>query len=214
MFAEWSDEKAIGEITPKYLHEEWAAARIRQDLPDVRLIVSLRNPIDRAYSQYWKSRASYPDDQLVTFAQRQQVLPDMVEIGMYHKHLERYFALFPRKQIHILLFDDIEQRPEATLRDLLTFLDVDPTFVPSTLHNKINAGAAQGAMGRSKWLEMLARSFGRMGIAKVSARLEAMNHSEVPPMEADIHAELRDIYREPNALLQEMLGRDLSAWNT
>ncbi|MCB0060706.1 MAG: sulfotransferase [Caldilineaceae bacterium] len=211
-FAEWSGQKAVGEITPKYLHDEHAASRIYELLPDAKLIVSLRNPVDRAYSSYWKSRASFPDETLATFAERRKVLPDLVEAGLYHKHLERYFALFPREQIHILLFEEIESAPERVLADLFTFLAVDAAFVPTTLHNKINAGAAQGAMGRSKVLELLARSFGRLGIAKMSARLEEANQRDVPEMDAATRAELTAIYRQPNAILQEMLGRDLSAW--
>lgn len=211
-FQGWADQKAVGEITPKYLHHEDAAARIKETLPNAKLIVSLRNPIERAYSSYWKSRASFPDDKLVSFVERREVLPDLVEAGLYYKHLERYFALFGRQQIAILLFDDIEQRPEQALRDLFMFLEVDPTFVPSTLHHKINAGAAQGKMGRSKFLEMLARTFGRMQMAKVSAKLEEANSSDLPPIPAEIRLELAEIYRQPNAILQDMLGRDLSAW--
>ncbi len=211
-FQGWSNQRAIGEITPKYLHHEAAAGRIKATLPAAKLIVSLRNPIERAYSSYWKSRASFPDDTLVSFAERRKVLPDLVEAGLYHKHLARYFALFPRQQIAILLFDEIETQPEKVLRELFTFLEVDPTFVPATLHNKINAGAAQGKMGRSKLLEMLARTLGRLRLAKVSAKLEEANSSELPPMSPEIRAELTEIYRQPNALLQEMLGRDLSVW--
>ncbi|MCB0125417.1 MAG: sulfotransferase [Caldilineaceae bacterium] len=211
-FQGWHNEKAVGEITPKYLHHEDVANRIKATLPHAKLIVSLRNPIDRAYSSYWKSRASFPDEKLTTFAERRKVLPDLIEAGLYHKHLERYFQNFPREQITVLLFDDIEARPDSVLRDLFAFLEVDPTFVPSTLHNKINAGAAQGQMGRSKILEMLARTFGRLHMAKMSATLEAANSSELPPMSPEIRAELTEIYRQPNAILQEMLDRDLSVW--
>ncbi|MCB0109811.1 MAG: hypothetical protein KDE53_28005, partial [Caldilineaceae bacterium] len=154
----------------------------------------------------------FPDEKLTTFAERRKVLPDLIEAGLYHKHLERYFQNFPREQITVLLFDDIEARTDSVLRDLFAFLEVDPTFVPSTLHNKINAGAAQGQMGRSKILEMLARTFGRLHMAKMSATLEAANSSELPPMSPEIRAELTEIYRQPNAILQEMLDRDLSVW--
>lgn len=211
-FQGWSTEKAVGEITPKYLHYEPAATRIKADLPDVKLIVSLRNPIERAYSSYWKSRASFPDEELVSFAERRQVLPDLVEAGLYHKHLDRYFSLFGRERIAIVFFEDIKSCPEKVLHDLFDFIEVDSTFIPSTLHHKINAGAAQGTLGRSKMLELLAKTFRRMQWAKMSATLEEANSTELPPMPPEIRAELTEIYREPNARLQDLLGRDLSAW--
>ena len=107
-FQGWSNQKAVGEITPKYLHHEAAADRIKATLPAAKLIVSLRNPVERAYSSYWKSRASFPDEKLVSFAERHKVLPDLVEAVLYHKHLARYFALFLYQQIVVLFFFDIK----------------------------------------------------------------------------------------------------------
>src|SRR5688572_14326389 len=56
-FAGVTTERVVGEATPAYMYDENAIARIAHDLPDARLIVVLRNPVDRAYSHYWRNRS-------------------------------------------------------------------------------------------------------------------------------------------------------------
>jgi len=53
-FADWNGEKAVGEANPGYLGDDHAPARIKETLGDVPLILSMRHPVDRAYSAYWK----------------------------------------------------------------------------------------------------------------------------------------------------------------
>ena len=114
------DEKAIGEATPHYLTSPAAAGRIHALLPRAKLVASLRNPVDRSYSIYQMNQRNQAVHAGVPFAQAMRTDPHLQD--SYSAHLERFFALFPRKQLKIILLEDLEARPEATLAGLFAFL--------------------------------------------------------------------------------------------
>lgn len=108
----------IGEKSNSYLAEPQAASRIRHDFPDVRLIVQLRDPVQRAYSDYCMlyRRGS------VTGEIRRYLDPDVaadqrfLSDSRYGHHLKRFFDLFPSEQILLLAYEDILQAPEEHVR--------------------------------------------------------------------------------------------------
>ena len=105
--------RAVGEASPLYLECPQAAARIRNRLPDVRLICSIRHPVDRAYSDYLmylrrRGRVFDPDRQLTRAAEWARPDSRWMQVSRYYQQLARYFAAFPRDQIHVMLFDDFK----------------------------------------------------------------------------------------------------------
>jgi hypothetical protein len=211
-FEGWSGQSAIGEITPQYFHNEVVATRIKELVPSVKLLFCLRNPIDRAYSHYWKSKASFPDPTNATFEEKLDTLPEIINVGYYFDHLQRYIMLFPGEQIHILLFDELEEQPGKVLREMYSFLNVDPTFTPALMNQKINAGASQGNLGKSKLLWYLYRLFNRAGVHQVAKSLEKANTQELPPMLPETRQKLAKIYRDQVRQLEDLIKRDLSCW--
>ena len=140
-FRDWACQPAVGEATPVYLSHPEAAARIHATLGEIALVVSLRHPVDRAYSAYWHNlrhgRISPDSDFASSFA------TDACEIrrrGEYGTHLSRYMPLFPRDRILALVYDEIRDDPGRELRRCLRFLELDETFIPSVLHARLNEG--------------------------------------------------------------------------
>ncbi len=213
-FDGWSGEDAIGEITPRYLHFEPAAQRIAEYMPDVKLICFLRNPVERAYSQYWRSEAHSESETLIPFETKLDTMPDIIGTGFYDEHLARYRGFFPETQMCVCLFDDIQMRPKELLSELYTFIGVDPTYVPSYVEHKINASAAQGKLARSNAIWRVRKVLKRMGgaVAMLEKRLENVNSSELPSMDPVTEVRLKHIYHDHTLRLQDMIGRDLSAW--
>lgn len=211
-FESWSGQSAIGEITPQYFHNETVAVRIKDLLPNVKLLLCLRNPIERAYSHYWKSKASFPDPTNASFEEKLESLPEIINAGFYFDHLQRYMTLFPVEQIHILLFDELEEQPDKVLRDMYTFLHVDSAFTPALMKQKINAGASQGNLGRSKLLWYLYRLFNRMGVYRMAESIEKANTQELPHMQPETQKKLANIYRDQVHQLEDLIKRDLSCW--
>ena len=93
--------KAIGEATPAYLYMPQVPHLIKSRLPDVKMIVSLRNPIDRAYSHYWNLYAAAPEGDVnkrLSFEEKLEFTPRLIEEGFYDRKLSNYYTLFPKRK--------------------------------------------------------------------------------------------------------------------
>lgn len=213
LFAEGAGAKARGEASVHYLTQEPAAARIRALLPDVRLIASLRNPVDRAYSVYQMNRRNRGANADRTFAEAIRDDPNLRD--GYHAHLERFFALFPRERIAIILLEDLEAAPRRTVRGLFEFLDVDPAFTPDVAKVANPGGeprikALHGLLSDRRLIAASRRVLPEALIAPLKA-LRARNLAKRPLPEADRRA-ASDVFRDDVLRTQDLIGRDLSHW--
>lgn len=209
---------AVGEATPDYLHGAYSTndipRLIHRHLPDVKLIVSLRNPIQRAYSRYWNSKALYAHNRRLTFEEKLQDRPEFVAEGMYWDHLNRYLAVFPRDQILILFFDDLVSDPRGFLQRVYTFLNVDPKVQTGWESVRVNQATGRGNLARSRFFVFnLARVLTRMRMHGLAQRFRDWNSLDQPAMAVDTWRSLRKIYFEQNRKLEEFTGRDLSHWD-
>lgn len=132
-------EKRIGDTTPAYLRSEKACRRISQDVPDAKLIVCLRHPVDRAYSHYWhEKKKSTIDFKFEEVLENYDLYQNWLEPGFYHQHLQRYLKYFSRNQLLILFHDQLEKNNQSFIRNVFRFLEVDEQFKPSVLGKRIN----------------------------------------------------------------------------
>ncbi len=130
----------VGEYTPNYLSDEQSPALIAKHYPEVKLIVSLRDPIDRAYSHYQfvkRNHENIPESFSVAIEKLNDVF-QFLELGLYGKYLNRYFDHFPKHQILILFYENIESTPEKTCKSLYSFLRVDDSYRPAIIRERIN----------------------------------------------------------------------------
>jgi len=219
--------QVCGEVTPTYLCCQPAAQRIVDHIPDTRLIVSLRDPIERAYSSYRGHVLSGRIDEGMTISEASARLEfdnqsSMIEHGYYFEHISRFLKLFSDENVLILLYEDIEKNPTEFISSIFSFIGVDPLFVPETLDRRVNAAfdnqSLAGRMIRTAnkagtSLKSVAprvhRAF-EMGIRTVRNTVVQTSATTVP---ADVRAELAPIYAKHNDKLAALLGRDLSHWN-
>jgi hypothetical protein len=117
------EHKIIGEVCPDYFACPQAPERIRGCLgPDVKLMVTLREPISRALSSYLylaKHGLAAP-----TFRETTKTAPELVEEGRYATHLRGYLRHFGRESLHIALFDDLQADPQGFLDGVTDWLGV------------------------------------------------------------------------------------------
>lgn len=135
--------KIVGEVCPEYLSYEKAPERIRECLgPDVRLMVTLREPASRAFSSYLylqKHGLAAP-----TFIQTAEQVPTLLGEGRYATHLRRYLDSFDRKTLHIAVFDDLQTDPRGFLDDVTDWLEVGRHVVsPQQLEARLPASSAR-----------------------------------------------------------------------
>lgn len=208
-----SGAAAVGEVSPNYLRSPGAAARIRSRLPDVKLIVSLRNPADRLYSLHLMHlrmrRTRMPFDQRA-FADDAA----WIKGNFYWHELDRYFRLFDRARIEVILFEDLAANPVGVTRSLYRFLGVDDAFVPATrVHNR-------GGMPRHRLLySAMTRS--KRAVERVMRPPERARaawrrlHDRMlyqPPLDPKLRRQILDVCRDDIARTEALIGRSLGRW--
>jgi hypothetical protein len=216
-----------GEATPNYLgvtYPEYAevADRIARYRRDLRFVVLLRNPIDRALSAYFhhvtRGRFS-PLERFETHLAAMLAGRDafgILEFGRYGAQLDYYLGLFDRAQFHVLFYEELSPgRVQGALADTLRFLgaSADPVgpFDERLNVSPRSRGAARLGSLLSFWMrdDITRIRFG--GITANLARTADMLGRRVE-LEVEARRQLADHYREDAALLSSLLGRPLSAW--
>lgn len=214
-FEEGAGKSAVGEATPAYLFTPGIPEKIKDLVPQARLVVSLRNPVDRLYSRYWNAKGNFRDDWNWSFEEKLSRQPAVIEEGYYVDHLARYYEHFPRERILVVLFEDIEDRPGELLRNIYSFLEVDESFESPLLSQRINSSVAQKGFSQSKMLWYASKALRRVGGHKLAGFVSKLNERPLPPMDPRTRAWLvHDVYREKNIKLQDLIGMDLGRWNS
>lgn len=142
--------KAVGEVTPHYLFHPEAPHRIA-DLPTIRGVIAiLRNPIDRAFSHFlWRMRY---DRFTGSFEQFLDAHPDATRWSRYNEPLQRYFEVFGRERVLVLISEWAFADPLATRRRIADFVGVDDgRFPESAGHERVNQ-AELPQRGRLFWI--------------------------------------------------------------
>jgi hypothetical protein len=211
--------KAIGEITPRYLFDPLVPRRIAKDYPSMRLIAILRNPAERAYSQFGMhvGRKGASGNDFKAFLQEN---PDAFDRGLYHAQLERYRSCFPESQMLVLIFEEVMSARDAALNQVCRFLGLDD-FDWSRVAIDEKAGVATAPRfarvrvlatriaallrGRDQdWLVNFAR---RIGIDRLLA-----SKQRLAPIDPLIRTELMRSYEPDVAGLEKLIGRNLAIW--
>lgn len=240
-FAGAERARAVGEISVRYLASpRGAAERIARLLPDVRLFVSLRNPVDQVYSHYWhllRQNFHQWDVRQVprSFEEALERYEDrLLEPARYARHLERWLQYFHRSQLHIIFYDDICARPREVLAGLYAHVGVDSAFVPAALADtgaRARRGSApRGGLTRRVYARLydglnrrvyypLKRLIGPRRADQLKQLVRAREVLETffqlpgyPPMRPETRAVLRAQFARETQALAELTGRDLRHW--
>lgn len=224
--------QVIGETSNTYMYHAGAPERIKYYNPEMKLIAVLRQPAGRLYSRFMhlarENRTPTPTfeeclDKNTIWWKRN----DLVKEGFYFKNLSRYYELFPRENIRVFLYEDLNASPEKVLREIYQFLGVRDDF--RTNHDtRFN----QSGFIRNKFLDKI---YGQKGIVTGTLKtmlpkgviktlkssmfvqkqlndLRAKNLAK-PKMNSDIRAKLtNEVYGNDIRQLEKLIGRDLSQW--
>jgi len=206
------EHRAVGEVATGYCLPE-AIERVARHLPDVKLIMTMRHPVERAYSNFKTRRA---EQGWASFEAAVEADPDLLERGRYIEQIEAVLEHYPREQLLLLLYDDLDRDDRAFLRSILEFIGVNPDFESSQFGLRRNAAmfprlrkvmqsiglrTVLRALSRSKVGDMVRRANKRHG-RKASASIDPATRQR-----------LIEYYRPLNERLGKLLGRDLEHWN-
>lgn len=220
--------QTLGEACPAYLWDEAAPSRIHDFHAGVRIVIILRDPVDRFLSayRYGVQRGSViPADAQTIYTKYRKLL---LERGLYFGQVKRYLDLFPREQVAVFLYDDLRRDSRAFLLNVETFLGVSP-HLPGNVDEDINAAgaprfpilsrafAAFRRWTRAHKLTWLIEPARRLGLAEWLTRARARNKSRSAPASAtDVsvfdRGWLRRFYADDVAGLETLLELDLRDW--
>ena len=124
-----------GDATPRYMVRPFVAKRVFANFPDAKLIVLLRNPVDRAFSHYKehifpKQKITFEEALSKEFACLSQGRNDvdliLLQRGFYAEHLKQWLKFFPKEQFLILISEDFFKKPQEAMDKIYAFLDLPP----------------------------------------------------------------------------------------
>ena len=228
-FAERRQESAVGEATPMYLHVPEVDKRIEDSLgKDVKFIVSLRHPVDRAHSAFWHflARGKYASDADFRTAFESDEPFHLRTNGLYGAQLRRFFERFPREHVLVLLFEELKEDNQAALRRCMDFLGVDGSFEPNLVGERRNQGIGVKPLGGTvQFMDRNARQ--RVRVLPPLLRKPAMRvgkacraaiqrvlptRRDYEKLDPEIRADLLQYYLQDIRQLEDLLDRDLSVW--
>jgi hypothetical protein len=221
LFAGAGGAKAIGEASPIYLECPQAAARIWARIPAARLICVLRHPVERAYSDYLmylrrRGRQFDPATELTPGAAWARLDSRWMAVSKYHDQLARYYELFPREQLHVLLFGDLKRQPVEAVQGMYRFVGVNASFVPDfdTPHNVGGTPASPllERMFTSRKLRSALEPWMPRGAANWFRRLRTRSMRKAPALPGELKAELTSRFRDDIIRTSHLIGRDLNHW--
>lgn len=168
IFSTVKNEKAVGIKCPDYLGRPECPERIYNHNPNAKLIVVLRNPVERAISAYYW----YMQVGIIPIRQLEEGLQDVIngkynhsyprskeilDYGFYHQHLLRYLRYFKREQLLILLQSDLKNSPRQFVTQIYHFLNIGDRYLPRALTRQPKKSVY--SLHRIRWLAMANRLF-------------------------------------------------------
>ena len=224
-FKDAKPKQLIGEDCVSYLYSKKAPKRIKELLPEVKLIFLLRDPVERTYSQYWHwvktNRAIYSFEDTLQFAPGH-----LLDRSRYYEHLLRFAQQFDQKQIKVILFEDFICNMQQVLNSLCDFLNISKTIDIKMHSTHINKATVPRSIPLQLFFNRIfhTRYSGRKyqcyhlpgakpenspgfppKILTLSQRLNLTQKHRYPKMNADTRSFLEALFRKENRKLSSLV---------
>ena len=230
LFTDVKNAKLVGESTVLYLYYyEHAIKNIKHYLgKDVKIIIMLRNPIDRAYSAFSFASRTHQENQSfkeallnakTRFDNDENLSPMILykELGLYYNMVKAYIQNF--KDVHFIIYDDFIKQTDLEVKRVIDFLNVDQKIKINT-NIIINAGGMKWDSKVMKNLlvgEGYVKTLFRIFLSKktrifIKEKLTSIFTSKSEKMDISIKQDLFDYYKRDIQLLEGLINKDLSKW--
>ena len=242
-FAGWQGERYAGESSVWYLVSKSAAAEIKERSPDAKIIILLRNPVDMLYSHHHKLLFNGNQD-IASFAEAIEAgearkqgrqLPEKYfllqtlfyrDVVRFAEQVERFIKVFGRERIHIQLYDDFAEDAAGNYRKVLSFLELDQSYLPD--FQVVNANQARRSQSMKQffdrppdWAKKIVDAVLPQGAlrrklkANTTATVDKLNTAsgKRPTMDPALRQRLTEEFRPEVERLATLIDRDLSRWH-
>ncbi len=228
LFEGVTDQVAIGEASPLYMYHPDAPRRIKAYIPSVKIVAILRNPAERAYSSYLHllrdGREPSHD-----FAEALRLEAGRISagwehiwhyqaMGFYYAQLRRYYDLFSRDQIKIIIFSDLATNERAVLKGLMRFLEIGDIGTGLKRMNTsagvefARSAALHGLIAADHPIKRTAKRLLPSPCIRAAKTILTRANSYSPRFALSVRRELVRAFHEDVKNLGSLIDRDLSPW--
>lgn len=218
---EAGDYDVIAEATPDYIFTPEAPERIAKLNPACKLVVSLRDPVDRFVSHYHHWQRLQGQD--ISFERFFETVGEATDRGLYFGQLERFLDHFPQEQMHVMVMEEWTKGPRRHLGALCDFLGVDSHWsqesIDALTSEKSNASYRPRFPMAQRYMADAARKLRMYDLDVVVERFKKTSlfqklKSPLKKKAVDrkVVSELKRIYRDDMTKLEQFLGRDMNNW--
>jgi len=214
-----ADTPVVGEASPCYMYYPDVPATIDRAFPNSRILISLRDPVERFWSHYLMNEVYLPTgrpaDELLDINVRGEshtTLDDLLGVGMYYQQVQRFFSTFGRRRVMVTFLEDMEEDPATVVHSIEEFLGVESHKVDMSERDKQYV-EPRNPIGR---LALRNRVIRNIGVALLPWKLRRFLRTRVlgdpalkPEMPPSLRRRLEDLYRDDAARLETLLGRPL-----
>lgn len=215
--------KAIGEASVSYLFYPSVPGKIKELIPDAKIIMSLRDPVDRAYSHYFmEHKLGYVHTSIENIISKKSKhrnahlwYQQYIELGLYTEQVKRYLDVFGKDNVRIFIYDELAEDMEGMILNVFDFLDIDKTYIPE-LEGKYNTYSTPRnqlirLMYAQKNLRTLARKI--MPQERIDwVKNFFLTRKMKTPRRDETVAQLREFYKPDIMKLEKLLNKNLSRW--
>ncbi|MEP7129431.1 MAG: sulfotransferase [Chitinophagales bacterium] len=215
--------KAVGEASVSYLFYPSVPAKIKELSPDAKIIMSLRNPVDRAFSHYFmEHKLGYVSESLENIVSKTSKhkfahlwYQQYIELGLYYEQVKRYIDVFGKDNVRIFIYDELSDDMQGMILNVLHYLNIDPSFMPD-LEGKYNTySAPRNNFLRAIYSQKNLRLFARKIIPdhKVEAIKKLFLTRKVKQVKHDDTVDRMQAIFKPDIMqLEKLINKDLSRW--
>ncbi len=208
----------VGEFGPLYFDSPEARDRIARDLPECRIICTLRDPVERLYSHYrlWRRGYTKSPFEHAAFKHRQ-----LLDTTRYADHLQGWLDRFGRERVLVLLNDDLNADQQGYIDRVCDFIGIGRFDVSSTelanrrVHAVERAPRSFRAARRAQYVK---RKLHRRRLYRLAKLIDPLfeycltGGAPYPPLDPELAARIRASLRPQIEALEKLIDRDLSAW--
>ncbi|MEX0322900.1 MAG: polysaccharide deacetylase family protein [Puniceicoccaceae bacterium] len=188
-YDEWAGEPLIGDTTSSYMRHPEVAERIHHYNPQAKIIATVRNPVDRAFSHYWhEKKKAKIQFEFEEWHSNYDLFESWIATGFYSMHLDRFEKLFGRENMLVLVQEEMLENPKAALQSVFSFLGVDSEFECPHALRKVNVAPPS-----------------RAGQPKTEYERG---------MKPESRDELEKVFRDETKRLEDWLGRPIEVWKS
>lgn len=220
LFKDAPENAVVGEISTTYYSDPNAAKLIHEVIPDTKIIAILRDPSNRAFSDYLMHHKyqikEQPFESLIASKKY------YINLGFYYSQLINYFEVFDKNSIKILFYEDLLHHPQEFLENLFIFLGVQPDIKVDMTQKYRDDGVPKNKILYNLFIKPgKTRNITQRILKTLPNELRTFVYKKIshasmykPTLSSTDRAKLIEIYRPEILKLQDLVGRDLSKWLT